>query len=49
MSQQLPIECLNDIFEDLDGKALRSCLLVSRFWCKASVPILWTSIQMTKL
>src|ERR1043165_1686412 len=42
---QLPIECLNEIFEGLDNRALRSCLLVSQFWCKVSIPILWTSIQ----
>src|ERR1043165_6191405 len=45
MSYQLPIKCLNKIFEDLDDKALRSCLLVNRSWCKVSVPILWTNIQ----
>src|SRR6266498_1235696 len=29
----------------LDKVSLHSCLLVNRFWCEVSVPILWTSIQ----
>ena len=45
MPRQLPSECLSEIFECLENDALRSCSLVSRFWCKVSVPILWTSIQ----
>ena len=45
MSHQLPYECLSEIFEHLENDALRSCLLVNRFWCEVSVPILWTSIQ----
>src|SRR6266511_2362433 len=45
MSHQLPYECLSEIFEHLENNALRSCLLVNRFWCEVSVPILWTSIQ----
>ena len=45
MSHQFPYECLSEIFEHLENDALRSCLLVNRFWCEVSVPILWTSIQ----
>src|SRR5688500_6509412 len=47
MPRQLPADCLNEIFECLDDDkvALHSCLLVNRFWCKISVPTLWTSIQ----
>src|SRR5687768_18450949 len=45
MSYRLPVDCLNDIFENLDEVSLRSCLLVNRLWCKVSVPILWKSIQ----
>src|SRR5687767_5786 len=45
MSRQLPYECLSKIFKYLENDALRSCLLVNRFWCEVSVPILWTSIQ----
>src|SRR4051794_35431790 len=42
----LPDECLNEIFENLeeDKINLRSCLLVSRLWCKISVRILWRNI-----
>src|ERR1051325_6351991 len=42
---QLPIDCLNEIFECLekDKITLYSCLLVNRFWCEVSVRILWTS------
>src|ERR1044072_5368211 len=44
---KLPVECLNDIFEYLaeDVVTLRSCLLVNRLWCEASVRILWRTIQ----
>jgi len=46
MPCQLPIDCLNEIFEYLEDKAdLRSCLLVNRLWCETSVPFLWTNIQ----
>src|SRR5688572_11572142 len=45
MPHQLPFECLSEIFKYLNAYALRSCLLVNRFWCKVSVPILWTSIR----
>jgi len=45
MPCQLPYECLGEIFEHLENDALRSCLLVNRFWCEVSVPILWTSIR----
>src|SRR6266542_431188 len=56
MSRQLPADCLNQIFKYylnnnyisqlLENRAaLRSCLLVNRFWCEVSVQILWTNIQ----
>ena len=45
MPRQLPYECLSEIFKHLENDALRSCLLVNRFWCEVSVPILWKSIQ----
>ncbi len=46
MSQQLPADCLNEIFEHLENKVdLHSCLLVNHLWCEVSVRILWTSIQ----
>jgi hypothetical protein len=40
---QLPIDCLNEIFEYLenDKVSLHSCLLVNRLWCEVSVGILW--------
>ena len=43
---QLNADCLNEIFEYLEGekKALHSCLLVNRLWCEVSVRILWTSV-----
>src|SRR3990170_8785990 len=46
MAFQLPIDCLNEIFEHLDEcpNSLRSCLLVNRFWCKIAVRILWKNI-----
>ena len=39
---QLPVDCLNEIFEYLedDKVTLQSCLLVNRFWCEISVRIL---------
>ncbi|CAB4412407.1 unnamed protein product [Rhizophagus irregularis] len=44
---QLPIDCLNNIFEHLesDKVTLYSCLLVNRLWCKLSVRILWSKIR----
>src|ERR1051325_892843 len=44
---QLPIDCLNEIFEYLeeDGFTLHLCLLVNRLWCEVSVRILWRSIR----
>ncbi len=46
MAFQLPVECLNDIFEYLDEDkiSLRSCLLVNRLWCTTAVSILWRNI-----
>ncbi|GBB98782.1 hypothetical protein RclHR1_03320008 [Rhizophagus clarus] len=40
---QLPVDCLNEIFEYLenDKASLHSCLLVNRLWCEVSVRILW--------
>src|SRR6266498_3862826 len=46
MPCQLPIDCLNEIFERLEDKVdLYSCLLVNSLWCKTSVQFLWTSIH----
>ena len=47
---QLPVDCLNEIFEHLENEkvgivTLRSCLLVNRIWCKISVRILWRDVQ----
>src|SRR6266480_6277167 len=43
---QLPVDCLNEIFECLeeDKITLHSCLLVNRLWCEVSVRILWKSV-----
>ena len=43
---QLPVDCLNEIFECLeeDKSTLHSCLLVNRLWCEVSVRILWKSV-----
>ncbi|RIA90621.1 hypothetical protein C1645_823155 [Glomus cerebriforme] len=43
---QLPVDCLNEIFEYLEKNivTLHSCLLVNRLWCKVSVRILWRDI-----
>src|SRR3990170_3938270 len=46
MPCQLPVDCLNEIFEYLEDEVtLRSCLLVNCLWCEVSVRILWTRIQ----
>ena len=46
MAYQLPVDCLNEIFEYLEEvkPSLHSCLLVSRLWCEISVRILWRNI-----
>src|ERR1043165_2107130 len=46
MSQLLPADCLNEIFEyfNNDKINLHSCLLVNRLWCEISVRILWSSV-----
>src|SRR6266536_2475359 len=46
MAYQLPVDCLNEIFEYLedDKPTLHLCLLVNRLWCKISVRILWRNI-----
>src|SRR6266511_2212487 len=46
MARQLPTECLNKIFEYLEGDkiSLCSCLLVNRLWCEVAVRILWKNI-----
>src|SRR6266480_2651112 len=43
---QLPVDCLNEIFECLeeDKITLHSCLLVNRLWCEVSVRILWKRV-----
>jgi hypothetical protein len=45
-NNQLPPDCLNEIFNYLDGNkaSLHSCLLVNRLWCEISVRILWRNI-----
>src|SRR5687768_3499127 len=42
---QLFADCLNEVFEYLDDVDLRSCLLVDRFWCEVTLPILWRHVQ----
>ena len=44
---QLPVDCLNEIFEYLEheNKALRSCILVNRSWCEVAVRILWSDVN----
>jgi hypothetical protein len=39
---QLPADCLNEIFENLENEilTLHSCLLVNRLWCEVSIRIL---------
>src|SRR5437762_2354664 len=51
MACLLPIECLNNVFENLeDNKAtLYSCLFVNRLWCKVSVRILWRSFPYSRV
>src|SRR5688572_3285969 len=46
MTCQLSADCLNEIFEYLEGDktTLLSCLLVNRLWCEISVRILWRNI-----
>jgi hypothetical protein len=43
---QLPSDCLNEIFENLedDKLTLHSCILVNRLWCEISVEIFWRDI-----
>ncbi|GBB91188.1 hypothetical protein RclHR1_18350002 [Rhizophagus clarus] len=50
MTCQLPIDCLNEIFEYLeeDSHTLYSCLLVNHLWCEISVRILWRYIWNSK-
>ncbi|CAG8634298.1 8598_t:CDS:1 [Funneliformis caledonium] len=45
MPRHLPTDCLNDIFEHLENKDLRTCLLVNSLWNVISVRILWRTIQ----
>ncbi|GBB86752.1 hypothetical protein RclHR1_13150008 [Rhizophagus clarus] len=44
---QLPVDCLNEIFEHLkdDKHTLYSCVLVNRLWCEVSVRIFWRDIR----
>ncbi|GBB92250.1 hypothetical protein RclHR1_01990022 [Rhizophagus clarus] len=46
MTLQLPIDCLDEIFEYLeeDYITLHSCLLVNRLWCEITVRILWRNV-----
>src|ERR1044072_8016572 len=46
MSQFLPADCLNEIFEyfENDKVTLYSCLLVNRLWCEVSIRILWMCV-----
>lgn len=43
---QLPFDCMNEILEYFvhDLRTLKSCLLVNRHWCKATVRIYWRNI-----
>jgi hypothetical protein len=43
---QLPVDCLNEIFEYLedDKLTLYSCILVNSFWCEVSVRIFWRNV-----
>src|SRR5688572_6593031 len=46
MINQLPADCLNEVFENLkDTLTLHSCLLVNRLWCEVSVRILWRDVH----
>src|SRR5581483_4005147 len=44
---QLPVDCLNEIFEYLENEkvTLLSCLLVNHLWCEISVRILWKNFR----
>ncbi|GBC15280.2 hypothetical protein GLOIN_2v637630 [Rhizophagus irregularis DAOM 181602=DAOM 197198] len=37
----LPDECFNNILFFLDYKTLYKCLLVNRYYCKFSIPLIW--------
>ncbi|GBC16600.2 uncharacterized protein OCT59_026624 [Rhizophagus irregularis] len=37
----LPIECFDNILFFLDNKSLYKCLFVNRYYCKATIPIIW--------
>jgi len=43
---QLPVDCLNEIFEYLENEksTLRSCLLDNHLWCEIAVRILWRNV-----
>ncbi|CAG8488259.1 1771_t:CDS:1 [Funneliformis mosseae] len=43
--EQLPADCLNDIFSHLDVKSLSNCTFVNWLWCEISVRLLWASIR----
>jgi hypothetical protein len=47
MSYQLPLDCLNEIFEHLEKDiiTLHSCLLVNRLCCEIAVRILWKDVS----
>ena len=46
MPYQLPADCLNEIFEQLeeDKITLRSCLLANHLCCQVAIRILWRNI-----
>src|ERR1051325_7100451 len=41
MAIPLPDECFSNVLLFLDDHILYNCLLVNRYWCRFSVPILW--------
>ncbi|KAG9286632.1 hypothetical protein G9A89_005400 [Geosiphon pyriformis] len=43
MSDRLPTEILQEIFQNLSFKNLFSCTLVNRLWCTAAIPYMWAS------
>ncbi|GBC01383.1 hypothetical protein RclHR1_04170008 [Rhizophagus clarus] len=38
---KLPVECLNKILNFLDKENLYKCLLVNRYYCRITVPLIW--------
>ncbi|CAG8606379.1 2436_t:CDS:1 [Cetraspora pellucida] len=40
--QILPDECIQHVFKFIDNNDLYSCLFVNKYWCKNTIPILWS-------